>query len=183
MEMVQTHRWTRREYERMGEAGVFHPEAKTELIDGEIVEMSPQGSHHFTAIRKVEEVLRDVFRIGYDVRVQGPLGLSDLDEPEPDVAVVTGHFTDYAKAHPTKAVLVVEISNSTLVFDRGPKLALYARAGVPEYWIVNLVDRCVEVYREPVGEVYRSKRTSGPEEQISPAGRPEAAISVETLLP
>lgn len=119
MEMVRTHRWTRREYARMGEASIFHPEAKTELIDGEIVENGPLSSYHATAIRKVEEVLRAVFRIGYDVRGQLPLGLSDRDEPEPDVAVVMGHFTDYAKAHPTSAVLVVEVSNSTLVFDRG----------------------------------------------------------------
>ena len=183
METVRTHRWTREEYARMGEAGVFHPEAKTELIDGEVIEMSPQGSHHFTAIRKVEEVLRDTFRIGYDVRVQGPLDLAEHDEPEPDVAVVTGHFNDYAKAHPTRAVLVVEVSSSSLVFDRGPKLAAYARAGVPEYWIVNLVDRSVEVYREPAGGVYRSKRTSGPGEHVAPLERPDVQISVADLLP
>lgn len=167
----------------MGESGVLHPEARLELVKGEIVEMSPQGSYHATAIRKVEEVLREVFKLGYDVRGQLPLGLSELDEPEPDVAVVTGHFSDYAEAHPSSAVLVVEVSQSTLVFDRGPKLAVYAQAGVPEYWIVNLVDRCVEVYREPAGEVYRSKRTSGPGEYIAPAERPDVTIPVTGLLP
>lgn len=183
MEAVRTHRWTRREVERMAEAGVLHPEKRLELINGELVETSPQSSRHATAIRKVEEALRSTFDKGFDVRVQLPLSLSEIDQPEPDVAVVRGHFDDYAEAHPSEAVLVVEAADTSLDFDRGPKLEAYARGGVPEYWIVNLPEACVEVYREPFGETYRSKTTFEGETPLAPAAASEATLAAQDLLP
>src|SRR5919198_1146345 len=113
--------WTREEYLKMVEAGVFKPGERVELIEGRNVAMSPQNSPHFTAVSLVEEALRTLFGAGYVVRVQGPLDLSPTSQPEPDIAVVRGTIRDYAGAHPTTALLVVEVSDSTLAFDRGEK--------------------------------------------------------------
>lgn len=183
MEAVRTYRWTREAFERLGETGVLPPDARVELINGTLVEMSPQGSQHFTTVRKTEEALRAVFATGFDVRAQGPLALSETDEPEPDVAVVPGTIEDYRDAHPTKAVLVVEVADTPLEFDRDEKLRVYARGSVSEYWIVNLRDRCVEVYRDPAGADYRTKQTFDADDAVQPAARPERAISVHDLLP
>ena len=183
MDAVRTYRWTRREYERLGETGVLPPDARVELIDGELIEMSPQGSRHFTAITLVEEALRRIFEAGFLVRVQGPLDLGALNQPEPDVAVVEGGARDYAEAHPTEAVLVVEVSDTTLAFDQTRKLAVYAGAGLPEYWIVNLIENTLEVYRDPVGETYRTKTTYTASDTVAPAAKPEATVAVADLLP
>ena len=183
MNAVRTYRWTRREYERLGETGVLPPDARVELIDGELIEMSPQGSRHFTAITLTEETLRRIFERGYIVRVQGPLDLGPLNQPEPDVTVVQGAPRDYADAHPTEAVLVVEVSDTTLAFDQTRKLAVYAGAGIPEYWIINLPEACVEVYREPKGDTYRSKQTFEATDRLVPAACPGEAVAVKDILP
>ncbi len=183
MEGVWTHRWTRREYERLGETGILAPDARVELIDGEIIEMSPQNSLHATAIVLVQQALTEPFRDGYFLRVQLPLDLGERNQPEPDVAVVQGEVRSYRTKHPTAAALVIEVSDSTLTFDQTHKLAVYAQARIPEYWIVNLVAYCVEVYREPHGNTYRSKATYDMDNQLAPLARPEAAIDVADLLP
>jgi Uma2 family endonuclease len=174
----------------MFDAGVLRFDERVELIGGRIIAMSPQNSPHFTAIRLVEEALRIAFGAGYEVRVQGPLDLSPSSQPEPDIAVVQGHARDYARAHPTTALLVVEVSESTLAFDRGEKASLYASAGIQEYWVVNLVDRRVEIYREPVpvagqpyGYGYRSCTHYFAADTITPAAMPQSAIAVADLLP
>lgn len=182
--------WTREEYYKMVEAGVLRPDERVELIGGRIVAMSPQNSPHFTAVCLAEDVLRTAFGPGYVVRVQGPLDVSPSSQPEPDIAVVQGHVRDYARAHPTTALLVVEISESTLAFDRGEKASLYASAGVPEYWVVNLVDRRLEVYRDPVpvtgqpyGYGYRSCTYYFAADTVTPAAMPQSTIAVAELLP
>lgn len=167
----------------MAEAGIFHPEARLELIDGELIEMSPQGSRHAAAIRRVEEALRRAYESGVDVRVQLPLTLSETDQPEPDVAVVPGHFDDYVEAHPAEAVLVVEVADTSLDFDRTRKLSRYARASVPVYWIVDVQNGALEVYRDPAGATYQAKathRAGSVPAPHAPAGR---TVSVNDLLP
>ncbi|MGH7164603.1 MAG: Uma2 family endonuclease, partial [Nitrospiraceae bacterium] len=144
---VALRRWTRQEYDRLVVEGFFHPEERLELMEGEIVRMTPQGSLHATAIRLVEEALRAAFGTGFDVRVQMPLALTDDSEPEPDVAVVTGNPRDYRDTHPSAAVLIVEVADATVPYDRERKRALYARVGIADYWIVNLLDRRLEVFR------------------------------------
>jgi Uma2 family endonuclease len=174
----------------MAELGVLKPGERVELIGGRIVEMAPQHSPHFTAIRLVEEVLRVIFAAGYDVRTQGPLDLSPASQPDPDVAVVRGTVRDYTQAHPTTAELVVEVAESTLAYDRGEKASLYASAGIPDYWVLNLVDRCVEVLRDPIsmpgqpyGYGYRSHTHYFSTDRVSPLAAPQNAIKVEDLLP
>ncbi len=190
MGTVQVHRWTRQEYDRMVEAGVFAPGERVELIDGEVLAMTPQGSLHATAVRLVEEALRTAFGGGHDVRVQMPLALDPSSEPEPDVAVVQGSPRDYRDAHPTSPLLVVEVGDATLDYDRGNKASLYARAGIADYWLLNLLDRRLEVYRAPApdpqsryGWAYRTVRSYGAGDRISPLAAPAALARVDDLLP
>lgn len=190
METVQVRRWTRDEYEKMLEAGVFSPDERVELIDGEILNMTPQKSAHATAIRLTEDALRTAFGAGHDVRTQLPLAIDPYSEPEPDVAVVSGRPRDYRLAHPTMALLIVEVADATLRHDRKRKGSLYARAGVPEYWIVNVLDRRLEVYRDPVlatkaryGWEYQTVRHYASEQEVTPLGATHARVAVEDLLP
>jgi Uma2 family endonuclease len=180
---IDTRRWTREEYERLVEQGFFHPEERLELVEGIIYEMTPQSSFHATGIRAAARALESIFTEGYDVRSQLPLALGDDSEPEPDVAVVPGALQDYSHSHPTSAVLIVEIADSSLLHDRKRKTRLYARAGIPEYWIDNLVDWCLEVYRDPRDGAYTSRTILREGDSVSPLSRPEASIPVASLFP
>jgi Uma2 family endonuclease len=165
-------------------AGAFAPGERLELMDGEIFRMPPQGSAHYTAVQLAEEACRAAFAgRNFSVRVQGPLAPPPDSEPVPDVAVVSGCARDYSGAHPTSALLVVEIADSTLEYDRGRKAGVYARAGIQEYWIVNLIQRCLEVHRQPVGGIYGVIERLAPSDSLSPPAAPHAEISVADLLP
>lgn len=180
---VEPHRWTREQYERMAAEGYFHPEVRVELIEGVVYDMAPQGSFHSTGIRRIEEALLLAFASGCDVRVQMPLALGEDSAPEPDVAVVSGSFADYTHAHPATAVLVVEVADHTLVFDRRLKLPLYARHEIPECWVLNLREESLEVYREPSGGLYRTRVSLVEGDTVSPLARPGAVIQVSDLIP
>ncbi len=159
------------------------PGVRLELIDGEILRVTPQGSLHATAVRLAEDALRALFARGFDVRAQLPLALGISSEPEPDIAVVQGKPRDYRDAHPSAAVLIVEIADTTLEYDRSRKGSIYARAGVQDYWIVNLVERCVEVYRDPGNEGYRAMLRFLPGASLSPLSIADASLAVADLLP
>ena len=174
-------RWTREEYERLVEQGFFQPEERLELVDGVIIERKAQSSLHATGILLAQDALRSVFAEGFEIRPQMPLALDFDSEPEPDLAVVTGTPWDYLDAHPSTAILVVEVSDGSLFLDRH-KASLYARVGIPEYWLENLVDWCLEVYREPKDSVYTSRTVLRAGDSVSPLSRPEA-IAVTSLLP
>jgi Uma2 family endonuclease len=187
---IETHRWKRVEYDRLIETGFFQPGDPIELLGGQLIVAEPQGSSHFAAIRATEEALRVAFEPGWEVRTQGPVALDDESEPEPDVAVVPGSFRDYAGEHPSRPVLVVEVSESSLSLDRHHKESLYARAQLVDYWIVNLVDRVLEVHREPGADAtspfgwrYRSVGAFEPDASVSPLAAPGARIRVADLLP
>jgi Uma2 family endonuclease len=177
------HRWTRQQYENMALLDLFEPETRVELLNGVIIDMSPQRSFHATAVCLAEDVLRGAFKGSYTVRNQMPLALDENSEPEPDVAVVPGKARDYTQAHPTTAVLVVEVADATLRLDRKTKQAVYARNGIAEYWIVNLKDNSLEVYRDPQGDQYRSRMTLRHGETVAPLARPDHPIAVTDLLP
>src|SRR5918993_4410484 len=145
----QVRRWTKSEYDSLAEQGWFQHQ-RVQLIHGEIIEMPPHGHAHFQMLNRVGELLRSAFGPGYWVRLQGPLNLPMDSVPEPDVAVVKGTFEEY-RAHPTTALLAVEISDTTLRLDRR-KTSLYAAAGIADYWIVNMVQGQLEVYRNPVAD-------------------------------
>jgi Uma2 family endonuclease len=187
---VQQRKWTRVEYERLVEAEFLGPQDRIELVGGAMVCKEPQYSPHATSISLVQRVLTEVFGPGWVVRSQMPVALDDESEPEPDVAVVAGDPRDYRDAHPTRPVLVVEVALSRLGFDRERKGSLYARAGLADYWIVNLPDRRLEVYRGPVpdgaapfGWRYGTALALGPDERVAPLAAPEASVAVADLLP
>ena len=178
-----TYRWSRDAYDRAVEAGVFGPDDRIELIDGQLLAMTPQGSRHAAIVNRAGEVLREVFGGGCSVRTQSPLAVGDDSEPEPDLAVVRGRALDYLDAHPATALLVVEVSDETLRRDRTVKQRLYARHGLPEYWILALPDACLEVYRKPEATGYRSASTLRPGDEVTPLARPGATVVVADLLP
>ena len=189
-EALRTRRWTRAEYDRMIRIGVFQPGEPLELLGGELVVAEPQGSRHFTAIGLVEDALRSALGAGWVVRSQGPIALDDESEPEPDVSVAPGTRRDYSREHPARPVLVVEVAESSLRLDRGHKGGLYARAGLADYWIVNLVDGVLEVYREPIADAaapfgwrYASVERLGPTAAVSPLAAPSVRLRVGDLLP
>jgi len=167
----------------MAETGILRPDDRVELIDGEILTMAPQKSPHATAVRLAEEALRAAFGQGFEVRPQLPLALTEASEPEPDLAVVAGAPRDYRDAHPSTALLVVEVAESSLPFDRSVKRALYARAGIREYWIVDLAERALEVYRTPQAADYRDHRTLDERDSIAPLASAGAGVAVADLLP
>jgi Uma2 family endonuclease len=141
-------------------------------------------------VRMVEEALRGVFASGWDVRGQLPVALDDDSEPEPDVSVVPGSFRDYPRDHPARAVLIVEVAESSLRLDRGEKGSLYARAGGADYWIVNLVDRVLEVYRQPAADAdapygwrYASVVRLRAGDVVTPLAAPHFPVPVVDLVP
>jgi len=157
MELVaepQVHQWTRQEYYKMAEAGLFNGK-HVELIAGQVIETSPMGSYHCTAVILTGDVLRRVFGQGCFVSIKHPLDLGQTSDPEPDVAVIAGDVRDYKDAHPTTAVLIVEVADTSLAYDCTTKASLYAKAGIPDYWILNLMDRQLEVRRDPVADPTR----------------------------
>jgi Uma2 family endonuclease len=186
----RTRRWSRLEYERLIEKGFFQPDERLELISGELVVREPQATPHATAIRLVTRALHRILGDDWNIDVQLPVAIHDESEPEPDVAVVPGGPRDYLTSHPGRPALLVEVAESSLAFDREQKGSLYARANVPEYWIINLVDRVLEVYREPgadpaapYGWCYHALLRLGPADWVSPLAVPGARIPVADLLP
>jgi Uma2 family endonuclease len=186
---LKTRRWRRVEYERLVEIGMFSGE-RLELLDGLLVVREPQGSAHAAIVAHIGRVLESVFGAGWHARLHAPVALDDDSEPEPDVAMVAGEPRDYVRGHPSMAALVVEVADSSLRLDRRFKSGLYARAGVREYWIANLVDGAVEVHREPEpaaeaahGWRYRSVDVLRPPASVTPLAVPGGAIAVADLLP
>lgn len=179
-------KWTVAEYYRAAEKGIFKPGERLELIEGEVVEkVSPQQSRNAAAITMVSEELRTALATVASLRIQLPVRLDNRNEPEPDVLAVSPRDDHYADAHPAAkdVVLAVEIADTSLHMDRGVKAALYARFGVPEYWVVNLRDNQVEVFREPSSSGYRLTEVKSSGETIAPIAAPQAQISVARLLP
>lgn len=176
-------RFTREEYEELIEQGYFHPGERVELIDGILYEMPPQSSFHSVGVRLTNIALNPLYQEGFDIRCQMPLALGFDAEPEPDLAVVPGHPLDHIPTHPTTAILIVEVADSSLMKDRKLKTRLYAHAGIPEYWLLNLVHWYLEVYREPKDGVYTSHTVLRAGDSVSPLSRPEASIPVASLLP
>jgi Uma2 family endonuclease len=155
------HRFDVDDYHRMAAAGILSPEDRVELIEGEIVDMAPIGSEHAATTDILNDILTRALATGQaQVRIQGPLRLDRRNEPQPDLMLLRPRSDRYRSSHPTAAdvLLLVEVADSSLAWDRGPKLALYARHGVPEVWIVDLVGRTVEICRIPGPDGYAERR-------------------------
>jgi Uma2 family endonuclease len=178
-------RFTREQYHQLDRLGFFDGK-KVELIRGEIFEMSPKNWPHVVGCRKTADVLGRVFAGRAWVSRQDPVNLND-SEPEPDVMVVAGRFEDYTD-HPTAALLVVEVADTTLFRDTTIKAEVYAESGIPDYWVLDLENRRLLVFRDPApiaagGHSYRTHQTLGPADTVSPLAAPTATITVADLLP
>lgn len=171
----------------MAEAGILHEDDRIELIEGKIVEMAPIGSRHAFCLDRLNRLFQLNMRAGEGlIRVQNPIRLSDETEPEPDLAVATlVHGEErYAEAHPSSAdvLLVVEVADSSLVYDRRTKVPLYAAAGIPEYWLIDLVGNRIEVYRNPLAGSFSDVKVLGRGDKISPLSFPQIEVTLANLI-
>lgn len=186
-EAVKPRLWTRDEYYKMAELGFFDGK-RVELIEGEIIEMSPMKSLHATIVRRIFKTLREIFIEGYIVDSQLPMSFNQTTEPEPDIAVVKGEIEDFTDAHPKTAELIVEVSDSTLRYDRTKKAELYAKNKIQEYWIVNVKNRSLEVYRRPIrdkklGFIYTEIQILTEKDSVAPLAAPDTKIKIADILP
>ena len=172
------------EYQRMGEAGIFHEDDRVELLDGELYEMPPIGDDHIGDVISLTRIFSRGVGVRALVSVQNPIRLSDHSEPEPDFALLRPREDSYrtGKARPEDILLLVEVAASSLEYDRETKLPRYAAAGIVEVWIVNLVDEQVEVYRQPSGTEYLSRRIHRRGDRLSPVSFPDLIVRVEEIL-
>ena len=182
-------RWTRVEYDRLVQLGIFDGE-RLELLDGLLAVREPQGTRHATAVRRVVAALRRALGDAWQIDSHLPIALDDDSEPEPDISVVPGGPESYRDAHPSRPLLIVEVADSSYRIDHTYKASLYARAGVPEYWLIDVVREAVEVHRSPErsaeaphGWRYASIEALRPPSTIAALMSPEAAIAVADLLP
>ena len=184
------HRWSRHEYGRLINHGFLDEDDPIELLDGLLLVKEPQHSPHRTAVLLVAKALERGFEEGWFVQTQSPIILDDRSEPEPDVCVVRGTPRDYTAAHPTRSALIVEVAQSGLPLARGRKAAAYARAGIADYWILNLSGRVLEVHREPARPgpargnwAYSAIEMLGADATVTLLAAPAATIRVADLLP
>lgn len=179
-------RWkfTVEQYHRMGEAGILTDDDRVELIDGDILAMSPIGSPHAGVNKRLIALLVATFGNRALVAAGDPIRLDDRSEPQPDFSLLRPRDDFYSAAHPTPADVhvVIEVMDSSASFDRGTKLAKYARAKLPEVWLVDIAGGRIEVYRRPGGEAYDEKRTYARGESVAPEAFPDAALAVDAVL-
>lgn len=176
---AEPRRLTRHEYDQLAETGFFQGE-RVELIRGMVIQMSPIGPKHSDPVDVLTEIFVMKLTGRARVRIQHPFLVGDDSEPEPDVALVPpGRYRD---AHPKEAFLIVEVADSSLEHARVTKSELYSSAGVPEYWVVNVQDQCIEVYDTLQGGKYRRVRRVGHGETVRPAAFPEVDIPVAELF-
>lgn len=171
------------EYYKMAEAGVFAPGERVELIDGDVVPMSPMGRRHSSKIGRLNGAFYPLYGRAL-VWIQQPLNISDRTEPEPDLMLLRPR-DDFYEAHhpmPPDVLLLVEVMDSSSPYDRGFKLGLYARSGVPEVWLVDIPGRQVETYRRPVGGLYTEIAIRSPGESVAPEAFPEFVVAIDAIL-
>ena len=178
------HSFTVSEYERMGEADVFPPDARFELIEGEIIEMSPIGSRHAACVNIISDVFNKQLRGKSIVRTQSPIVLDDFSEPEPDVAILKFREDYYREAHPrpNDILMVIEVAETTVPYDRHVKMRLYSRAGIPEYLILNLPEDLLEYHSQPEMGEYQTTRTLKRGDRFESAAVAGLSLDIETIL-
>ena len=178
-------RFTVAEYYAMAEAGVLAPDERVELLDGEIIVMPPIGDWHASRVKRLNNSMLPPLEGRAIVSVQDPTRLDDASEPEPDIMLLRWRDDFYEGGHPGPAdvLLLIEVSDTTVDYDRGAKLSAYAAAGIPEVWIVNRPDRRIESYSDPTGDAYATVRYYEPGESISPQAFPDVILQVDQIIP
>jgi Uma2 family endonuclease len=179
------HRFSVDDYYRMAESGILKEDDRVELIEGEIVEMTPVGSRHAAVVKRLNRSLASLPRDRYLVGVQDPVRVHPYSEPQPDVTVLRARADDYEAAHPgpEDVLLIIEVVDSSEAYDRGVKLRLYSRAGIPEVWLVVLSERTVEVFRRPGPSGYEESNAHRPGDEIAARSVPELLLPVSAVFP
>ncbi len=182
-QVVRRH-FTVTQYERMAEAGILTEDDRVELIEGEITEMSPIGSHHAGCINRLIALLTGSMGPTAILTVQNPLRLADDSEPQPDVMVLRARADFYTASHPTPAdvLLLLEVADSSIDYDRGVKLPLYAQAAIAEYWLINLIDQTVEAYTQPIATGYQAVVRAGRGDSLRATLLPDLNLPVDRLF-
>jgi len=178
------HRLSVAEYYRMAEAGILNEDDRVELIEGEIIDMPPIGANHTSVVKRLNAVFTHSVGMSAIVSVQDPIRLNERCEPQPDIALLRYREDFYGHAHPgpEAVLLVVEVADSSLRYDKEIKLPLYARHGIPEVWIVDLENQRLEIHRRPVKDGYLEKRCPGREETIAPEALVECRVALGKLF-
>ena len=181
---VRKHLTDIHEWQRMGEANIFTPESHIELIDGEIWDMPPRSCNHAGHVMCLNSKMYPLLLEMAIISVHNPLQLGNFSEPEPDFMLLKPHTDFYSSRHPVASdvLLLVEVADSSLNFDQNEKLHLYARHNIPEYWVLNLIDSTLEVYREPSGEQYAQKTTLRTGDSLTLTQLPEITVKVAEIL-
>jgi Uma2 family endonuclease len=184
MSVLTKHRFNTSEYYRMAETGVLKAGARVELVDGEIIDMSPIGPFHGGVVNRLNALLNANAKGRYLVAVQNPLHLDPYSEPQPDLLLLRPATDDYTSRHatPNDAFLLIEVADTSVEYDREKKLPVYGHAGVSEVWIVNLQELLLEVYREPTSTGYQSVMRLREGDKISPLAFPDIVVDVKALL-
>jgi Uma2 family endonuclease len=177
--------WTVAEYHRMSELGILDADGRTELIDGQILLMTAKGTPHVVALQLSANSLSEQLKSDALIRTQDPIQLDDFSEPEPDLVVVRGAILDYTEHHPYSEDihLIVEIADSTLKQDCQVKDKLYANAGISEYWVVDLKNRQVNIFRNPISTGYANHLILKEPNEFSPLAFPHISIELTSILP
>jgi Uma2 family endonuclease len=184
MPVLTTHRFTAEEYHRMAETGLLKPDARVELLDGEIIDMSPIGPPHSGATNRLNHWFTERAKGRWIVAVQNPVRLDDYSEPQPDLMLLKPVPDFYGSRHPrpNDVLLLIEVADTSLDVDREKKLPAHARARISEVWIVNVPDKTIEVYREPKLGGYQSVTVIRAGEKASSQAFPDVAVGVAELL-
>jgi Uma2 family endonuclease len=178
--------WTVEDYHRMSEMGLFAPHERTELIDGQITLMVAKGNPHILTVRLLTRAMEaELSDRPVLVSIQEPIQLSDSSEPEPDLAIVQGNMFDYANRHPQPAeiLLIIEVADSTLKYDCEVKDKHYAQANIPDYWVVDLKNRQIHVFRTPTPTGYASQLILAESQTVSPLAFSDVMVPIASLLP
>lgn len=181
---IARHWFTVSEYDRMGETGILTEDDRVELVEGEIIEMSPIGRRHAACVGRLTNLFGRLLVERAIVWVQNPIVLDEYSEPQPDVALLRRRDDFYERSlpMPDDVLLIIEVADTTLEYDRQIKVPLYARAGIAEVWIVNLVDEQIEIYAEPANDAYQSKQEAGRGETINSSSALDVMLRVDDIL-
>ncbi len=181
----ETRKFTVAEYYRMAEAGILRPDERVELIEGELIVMPPIGPRHSGSVISSNRNFSRLAGDRFVVLIQAPVHLDDNSEPEPDIALLRPRDGGYFQAHPVPAdvLLVIEVADSTLAYDREVKVHLYGRAGIPEAWVLNLPEDCLERFAEPGPEGYARQGVCRRGERLAPGALPDLELAPDDLLP
>jgi Uma2 family endonuclease len=179
-------RWTVEDYHRMGELGILQPDERTELIEGQVLFMAAKGTPHTVALRLLSRALDTALaNLPFHVITQDPILLNDFSEPEPDCLIASGTILDYISCHPNPSdiALIVEVADSTLKYDTQVKDKIYAQSGVTDYWVLDVKNRQLHVFRNPTAQGYSSHLILAEPNQISPLAFPGISVTLTGILP